>query len=141
MHAKPTQHFTMIFNVFVMMTLFNEINARKIHGQRNVFVGLFTNPIYYVIWIATLISQVIEIYIQKKYYKIKFEITSDIGKKTHCIYSEFQVIIVEFGSVAFSTTNLTLEQWAWCIFFGFGTLVWQQLVTSIPTSCIPDSLS
>ena len=48
----------MIFNSFVMMTLFNEINARKIHGQRNVFIGLFTNPIYYVIWIATFIGQV-----------------------------------------------------------------------------------
>ena len=85
LHAPPTQHFTMIFNVFVMMTLFNEINARKIHGQRNVFVGLFTNPIYYVIWIATLISQVIEIYIQKKYHKIKLfmYLTSYIGKKTH----------------------------------------------------------
>ena len=68
-------------------------------------------------------------------------LTSDIGKRHVRLYSEFQVIIVEFGSVAFSTTNLTLEQWAWCIFFGFGTLVWQQLVTSIPTSCIPDSLS
>ena len=59
-----------------MMTLFNEINARKIHGQRNVFVGLFTNPIYYVIWIATLISQVIEIYLQTKYNKIKFQISN-----------------------------------------------------------------
>ena len=58
LHAPPTQHFTMIFNSFVMMTLFNEINARKIHGQRNVFIGLFTNPIYYVIWILTFISQV-----------------------------------------------------------------------------------
>ena len=79
MHAKPTQHFTMIFNVFVMMTLFNEINARKIHGQRNVFVGLFTNPIYYVIWIATLISQVIEnIYAKEISY-----LRSYIRKKTH----------------------------------------------------------
>ena len=41
-----------------MMTLFNEINARKIHGQRNVFEGIFTNPIYYCIWIATAASQV-----------------------------------------------------------------------------------
>lgn len=40
-----------------MMTLFNEINARKIHGQRNVFGGIFTNPIFYLIWIATLGSQ------------------------------------------------------------------------------------
>ena len=58
LHAPPSQHFTMIFNAFVMMTLFNEINAGKIHGQRNVLVGLFSNPIYYIIWIATFISQV-----------------------------------------------------------------------------------
>jgi Ca2+ transporting ATPase len=56
--AEPTQHFTVIFNTFVMMTLFNEINARKIHGQRNVFEGLFTNPIFYCIWIGTALSQV-----------------------------------------------------------------------------------
>jgi P-type Ca2+ transporter type 2B len=56
--SGPSQHFTVIFNTFVMMTLFNEINARKIHGQRNVFQGIFTNPIYCCIWIVTLVSQV-----------------------------------------------------------------------------------
>ena len=56
--AEPSLHLTMIFNTFVMMTLFNEINARKIHGQRNVFRGIFTNPIYYIIWILTAASQV-----------------------------------------------------------------------------------
>lgn len=56
--SPPTVHFTMIFNTFVMMTLFNEINARKIHGQRNVFIGLFTNPIYYTIWVFTFVGQV-----------------------------------------------------------------------------------
>ena len=56
--AKPSQHFTIIFNTFVMMTLFNEINARKIHGQRNVFEGIFTNPIFYSIWIFTCLAQV-----------------------------------------------------------------------------------
>lgn len=54
----PTQHFTVIFNSFVLMTLFNEFNARKIHGQRNVFEGVFTNPIFYSIWIGTCIAQV-----------------------------------------------------------------------------------
>jgi len=97
----PTVHFTMIFNAFVMMTLFNEINARKIHGQRNVFLGFFSNPIYYVIWIATFISQ---------------------------------IVIIEFGGIAFSTTSLSIEQWTWCILFGVGVLLWQQVVTSIPTS-------
>lgn len=56
--AGPNQHFTVIFNSFVMMTLFNEFNARKIHGQRNVFEGVFTNPIFYTIWIGTCASQV-----------------------------------------------------------------------------------
>ncbi|XP_045518773.1 plasma membrane calcium-transporting ATPase 2 isoform X5 [Pieris brassicae] len=106
--TEPTQHFTIIFNTFVMMTLFNEINARKIHGQRNVFEGLFTNPIFYSIWIGTAFSQ---------------------------------VIIIQFGGMAFSTAGLTLEQWLWCLFFGAGTLVWGQLVTSIPTRKIPKKLS
>lgn len=63
----PTQHFTVIFNSFVMMTLFNEFNARKIHGQRNVFEGIFTNPIFYTIWIGTCASQVIWILFYKKF--------------------------------------------------------------------------
>lgn len=58
LNTEPTQHFTVIFNTFVMMTLFNEFNARKIHGQRNIFQGIFTNPIFYSIWVGTCVSQV-----------------------------------------------------------------------------------
>lgn len=58
LHAPPSQHFTIIFNTFVMMTLFNEINSRKIHGERNIFEGLFTNPIFYSIVIVTAVAQV-----------------------------------------------------------------------------------
>ncbi|XP_032686980.1 plasma membrane calcium-transporting ATPase 2 isoform X3 [Odontomachus brunneus] len=104
----PTQHFTVIFNTFVMMTLFNEFNARKIHGQRNVFQGIFTNPIFYSIWVGTCFSQ---------------------------------VVIIQYGKMAFSTRALTLEQWMWCLFFGFGTLLWGQVVTTIPTRKIPKILS
>lgn len=105
---KPTQHFTMIFNAFVLMTLFNEINSRKIHGERNVFKGFFSNPIFYGIWIVTLCSQ---------------------------------FIIVHFGSYAFACHWLTLEQWAWCFLFGVGTLLWGQLVTSIPTHKLPKNMT
>ena len=58
---KPTQHFTMIFNSFVLMTLFNEINSRKIHGERNIFKGFFSNPIFYSIWTVTLCLQVLRL--------------------------------------------------------------------------------
>ncbi|KAF5288510.1 hypothetical protein FQR65_LT12015 [Abscondita terminalis] len=106
--AGPTQHFTVIFNSFVLMTLFNEFNARKIHGQRNIFEGVFTNPIFYTIWIGTCASQ---------------------------------ILIIQYGKMAFSTRSLTLDQWLWCLFFGVGTLLWGQLVTTVPTRKIPKILS
>ncbi|XP_071134662.1 plasma membrane calcium-transporting ATPase 2-like isoform X3 [Mytilus edulis] len=58
-HSPPTQHFTIIFNTFVMMTLCNEVNARKIHGQRNILEGLQRNPVFIVIWIGTFIAQIV----------------------------------------------------------------------------------
>ena len=117
----------MIFNSFVMMTLFNEINARKIHGQRNVLVGLFSNPIYYTIWIVTFLSQV------------WFEILLLLPNREN-VRHLFQIVIIEFGGLAFTTAPLTIEQWMWCIFLGMGTLVWQQIITTIPTSCLPKSM-
>lgn len=40
------------------MQLFNEINARKIHGERNVFEGIFNNLIFCSIVFGTFIIQV-----------------------------------------------------------------------------------
>ncbi|CAD5226224.1 unnamed protein product [Bursaphelenchus xylophilus] len=57
--APPSQHFTIIFNTFVMMTVFNEINARKVHGERNVFKYLSSNHTFIVIWVCTFICQII----------------------------------------------------------------------------------
>jgi len=57
--ANPSEHFTVIFNAFVMMQIFNEINARKIHGERSVFKGIFDNPLFYGIVIGTLVTQVL----------------------------------------------------------------------------------
>ncbi|GFR32213.1 plasma membrane calcium-transporting ATPase 2 [Trichonephila clavata] len=58
-NLKSMMPFTIIFNTFVMMTLFNEMNARKIHGERNIFEGLFTNPIFYSILLITTAAQVV----------------------------------------------------------------------------------
>ena len=58
LHTLPNQHFTIIFNTFVMMTLFNEVNARKIHEQRNIIEGLQRNPVFIGIWIGTMVLQV-----------------------------------------------------------------------------------
>ncbi|KAJ8265937.1 hypothetical protein COCON_G00150360 [Conger conger] len=59
LHSPPSEHYTIIFNTFVLMQLFNEINARKIHGERNVFDGIFANPIFCSIVLGTLIVQIV----------------------------------------------------------------------------------
>uniref|UniRef100_A0A8C8ZHR8 Calcium-transporting ATPase n=1 Tax=Prolemur simus TaxID=1328070 RepID=A0A8C8ZHR8_PROSS len=59
LHSPPSEHYTIIFNTFVMMQLFNEINARKIHGERNVFDGIFSNPIFCTIVLGTFAIQIV----------------------------------------------------------------------------------
>ncbi|XP_033989057.1 plasma membrane calcium-transporting ATPase 3-like isoform X2 [Trematomus bernacchii] len=59
LHSPPSEHYTIIFNTFVLMQLFNEINARKIHGERNVFDGIFANPIFCTIVLGTFAVQIV----------------------------------------------------------------------------------
>uniref|UniRef100_A0A8C3LFU9 Calcium-transporting ATPase n=1 Tax=Chrysolophus pictus TaxID=9089 RepID=A0A8C3LFU9_CHRPC len=101
LHAPPSEHYTIVFNTFVMMQLFNEINARKIHGERNVFEGIFNNAIFCTIVLGTFVVQ---------------------------------IIIVQFGGKPFSCSKLSIEQWLWSVFLGMGTLLWGQLISTIPTS-------
>ncbi|KAE8296637.1 Plasma membrane calcium-transporting ATPase 1 [Larimichthys crocea] len=101
LHAPPSEHYTIVFNTFVLMQIFNEFNARKIHGERNVFEGVFNNIIFCSIVLGTFV---------------------------------IQIIIVQFGGKPFSCVSLTIEQWLWCIFLGLGSLLWGQLVSSVPTS-------
>ena len=41
--------------------------------------------------------------------------------------SHSQVIIVQFGGIAFFTVPLTMEQWFWCVFFGISELLFGQV--------------
>ncbi|KAM9758851.1 plasma membrane calcium-transporting ATPase 2-like isoform 3-T6 [Menidia menidia] len=59
LHSPPSEHYTIVFNVFVMMQLFNEINARKIHGERNVFEGIYKNPIFCSVVLGTFLLQIL----------------------------------------------------------------------------------
>ncbi|XP_075886319.1 plasma membrane calcium-transporting ATPase 1 isoform X4 [Nelusetta ayraudi] len=101
LHAPPSEHYTIVFNTFVLMQLFNEINARKIHGERNVFEGIFNNPIFCSIVFGTFV---------------------------------IQIVIVQFGGKPFSCVGLTIDQWLWCTVLGFGSLLWGQVISSVPTS-------
>lgn len=70
LHSVPTQHYTAIFNTFVMMTLFHEITARKVNNEHNFFAGMFSNYTFMGIWIGTFISQVPQHYVVNTQYYI-----------------------------------------------------------------------
>ena len=54
-----TQHYTIIFNVFVMMQLFQEINARELKDNIcGAFIGIHKNAYFLSILVATLVLQV-----------------------------------------------------------------------------------
>jgi len=56
---KNSIHYTFIFNTFVWMQLFNEVNSRSLDGSINVFKGIHRNPLFCGILIVTAVLQVI----------------------------------------------------------------------------------
>jgi len=45
----PSRHFTYVFNSFVMMTVFNFLNARKIKDELKFYQGLLSNYLFLII--------------------------------------------------------------------------------------------
>ncbi|TMW69043.1 hypothetical protein Poli38472_001199 [Pythium oligandrum] len=55
----PTVHMTIVFNTFVWLQLFNELNARKIHDEINIFTGLLKNRVYLYVCVFQVVMQVV----------------------------------------------------------------------------------
>ena len=52
------KHFSIFFNVFVLLQVFNEINARKLKSDEiNVFENFFNNKLFLIILVSTIIIQ------------------------------------------------------------------------------------
>jgi hypothetical protein len=54
-HTVKMLHYTIIFQVFVFMQIFNLINSRKIDEELNVFSYFFNNMWFIVIFLLTII--------------------------------------------------------------------------------------
>lgn len=54
-----SQHYTVIFNTFVLMTVFNQINSRMLFGELNVFQGALSNKYFVVIWCIEFVAQLL----------------------------------------------------------------------------------
>jgi Cation transporting ATPase, C-terminus len=107
--TKGSLNWTVFFNVFVMLQLFNEFNARRLPtpeklktslSEWNIFQGVWTNPMFCFIMVATF---------------------------------TLQTILVEYGGVAVNVVpgGLTTNQWMFCIVTGAGSLVWQLIINGL----------
>uniref|UniRef100_A0AAV2Z6B5 Calcium-transporting ATPase n=1 Tax=Lagenidium giganteum TaxID=4803 RepID=A0AAV2Z6B5_9STRA len=56
---KPTVHMTIVFNAFVWMQLFNELNCRKIHDEINIFDRITKNAVFLYVCVLQAVLQVV----------------------------------------------------------------------------------
>ncbi len=54
-----SRHFTIVFNVFVWLQIFNMLNARKINDELNIFVGIFENSMFLIVWFIIFVGQIV----------------------------------------------------------------------------------
>lgn len=57
--TNKTVVYTIIFQTFVFMQIFNQINSRKLTNQINVFEGFFNNSLFIGIMIFTFVIQMV----------------------------------------------------------------------------------
>ena len=59
-NSESGKHYSMFFNVFVLLQIFNEVNARKLKcTELNVFKNFFNNPLFLVILVLTVAIQLL----------------------------------------------------------------------------------
>ena len=106
---KGSLNWSIFFNVFVMLQLFNEFNARRLPtpeklrttlSEWNVFQGVFTNPNFVGIMAGSFI---------------------------------FQIVLVQYVGEPVSVVpgGLSSSEWIFCVGAGAGSLVWQLLINAV----------
>lgn len=55
----PTVHYTLVFNVFVALQIFNELNSRRINNECNVMEHMATNTLFWGVLILSIVLQVL----------------------------------------------------------------------------------
>eukprot|EP00392_Amoebophrya_sp_AT5.2_P004054 g4059.t1 len=117
--GPPCQHYTLIFNTFVMMQLFNWINCRKLYHEYNPFQGIQNNRTFIIIWITCFIIQVLLVEI------------GAIGKSG-------LELACDAHNMAFRTTHLTGTQWVISMVAGIFSLPWQWVLITIAKAFFPE---
>lgn len=54
-NKTPSRHLTIVFNVFVLLQIFNMIASRKINDEVNIFKDVTTNPMFMGVWLVIVV--------------------------------------------------------------------------------------
>jgi len=107
--GPKSAHYTIIFNVFVLMQLFNEWNSRKLRGEFNIFSGILNNRLFLIVSGATFALQIIMVNLR----------------------------VIASGALGLKEEGLTFGQWLICLGFGIGTWPWQQVINVVALGVMP----
>ena len=92
--GAPVQ-LTMIFNIFVLYTLFNQLNCRVVDGSKNIFARIKNNPLFIFIEIFEFVVQFIII----EYWNVVFKATKN-GLTCHqwliCILLSTLTLVLDY---------------------------------------------
>lgn len=117
-----SEHYTFIFNTFVWMQLFNEVNCRKLKGECEYFSAHIRSRVSNILHAVFVLTG-----IQKNPLFLGILLST----------AALQVLIVEFGSIAFSVSKggLSLRLWGYSMLFGFISFPVQQVINIVYRLC------
>ena len=86
------KHYTILFNTFFFMQVFNTLNCRKMGSQElNIFTNFFNNPMYFLVIVGECIMQVILVNVFGKFFRC-YPLTGQ--EHAACILIAMVVLIV-----------------------------------------------
>ncbi len=65
-----SRHYTIVFNAFVFMQIFNMVCARKINDEFNIFEGIHHNPIFLVILAIIAVVQILIVQLTQDVFQV-----------------------------------------------------------------------
>lgn len=99
----PSRHFTYIFNIFVILQLFNEINSRKLRDEINICQRIHKNWLFLIIWVLTIMLQVVIIQLTNYAFSVSIYGLSlvqwfvSLGFGTLAIFWRFLLVFIPSG--------------------------------------------
>ncbi|CAD7967106.1 unnamed protein product [Amoebophrya sp. A120] len=123
----PTQHYTLLFNTFVFLQVFNLINCRKIYNDWNVFAAITKNQ---TLMLIVSIIVIVQIFIVESGALFNVLLNNDLTTEQE----RTNHLICKSVNHAFRTVHLPLWQWGVSLSLAAGCIVWRIFLVALAKS-------